>query len=276
MKKLALALVLLLGNLIFAEEYLRFNAPVGTEVVLESYTKTELLPLEYFWPQSLPRPLAVPTPKASEAKGTLRYKVIGRNLVEVSFKGQTAGLNKPIEVTYRVRYEGDRVVVVNPDEVLERLTKSLGLPPESKELLNELLNGLPGFGSASVVPEYSVPLVAGASRTLYVPYIGGKSARVEVTYLGQENGRHHFSLNTYVPYVELGWVKKLLPPGAVSLVSVGPGWTRAETYYFKNGLPAGSISEGKVLSFTYMNLNGSQAAMAAWAVSKSELKVIKP
>ena len=266
------ALALTLALVAPAQETLGLTAPVGSSVTLTTTTKTTMHLLDFYWPKSLPRPVVSPALPGTTTRGTVEYRVVAPGEVEVTYRGRLASLRAPLELSYRVRYRGEKVEVVDGDRVLAELIGKLKLPPKLKDQLGDMLSGLPGFGQASVVPEYAVPLVPGASRVIAVPYLGGRTAETEVTYLGMEGGRHHFKTRVYLPYVELDWLKELMPPGSRALISIGPGTAEGEAFYYPNGLPAGSRTTSQALSFTYLGQMDAQFVIAARVETESETK----
>lgn len=259
----ALALLAALLLVAQAQETLKLSAPVGRSVTLSTTTKTEMQLLDYFWPESLPRPVTNPTIFANTNHGSVTYRVVAPEVVEVTYRGKLPNLKHPVELRYRLRYRGDKAEVQDLEGVLAEFAKTLKLGPEFKDSLKDLLSGLPGFGQASVIPEYAVPLVPGARKVLAVPYLEGKTAETEVTYLGMKDGLHRFRVRTRIPYVELEGFKKLMPPGSVSLISVGPGFAEGETAFFPDGLPAGGRTQTETLSFTYLKMSDELAFLLA-------------
>jgi len=274
MKRLFL---LLAGLLLFAsaEETLRLKAEPGREVALLNTTKTEMQQLDYFWPPSLPKPVTNPTVFARTNRGTVRYRVTAPGEVEIVYQGKLPNIKKPLEIRYRLRYRGARVELVDPERTLAEIAQKLGIDPEQKGALKELLSGLPGFGEANLIPEFTVPLRPGAKNVVYVPYLEGKTAETEVIYLGMKDGLHRFRLRTRFPYVELEQFKKLLPPGSLSKIALGPGYLEGESAYYPDGLPAGSASTLESLSFTYLKSGELQFLMAAKLKVLSESKLLK-
>ena len=258
-----------------AQETLKLMAPVGRSVTLAAVTRTKMQLLDFFWPENLPRPVTNPSLFANAHRGTLSYRVVAPGRVEIVYRGKLSNLKNPLELRYFLRYRGAQVEVENLDRVLDQLAQKLRLDPGLKDSLKEFLGGLPGFGQASVVPEYTVPLVPGATRVVRVPYLEGKTAEVEVTYLGRKDGLHRFKRRSRFPYVELEGFQKLMPPGSVSLISVGPGVAEGESAFFPDGLPAGDRSRTQTLSFTYLRSGELQFLLAARVTVESESTLVK-
>ncbi|HEU4740801.1 MAG TPA: hypothetical protein VFS50_04300 [Meiothermus sp.] len=202
--------LLILSGTGLAQPYLHYAAPVGTSMVYSTFYGARAVPIEYFWPSSLPQPpqqysldiwpegyvqewRRVVAPGVEEVT---RWQPLGYCLITSIFLSRyvAAERSSDVPMVYEASFRGD-----------------------SREAEPDCLAPASPSPSSEVLPIYQVPLEVGQRLQVEVaaPWPVGAKGQLNLIYLGQQEGVHRFSVRLQVPAQRVGelWVGTLAYQG---------------------------------------------------------------
>ncbi|ADH64139.1 hypothetical protein Mesil_2273 [Allomeiothermus silvanus DSM 9946] len=202
--------LLILSGTGLAQPYLHYAAPVGTSMVYSTFYGARAVPIEYFWPSSLPQPprrynldiwpegyvqewRRVVAPGVEEVT---RWEPLGYCLITSIFLSRymAAERSSDVPMVYEASSQG-KGGEVSPGCLA---------PPSPRS-------------SSEILPAYQVPLEVGQRLQVEVaaPWPVGAKGQLNLIYLGQQEGVHRFSIRLQVPAQRVGelWVGTLAYQG---------------------------------------------------------------